>query len=68
MQYRFCNGIIGFLRETDSAISLLMPRQVILVEANIATIKALEDTAFKKVLTPRRMSPDELFFDPEKMQ
>ena len=36
------------------------------IAANIATIKALEDTAFKQGLTPRRMSPDELFVDPEK--
>ena len=36
------------------------------IAANIATIKALEATAFKQGLTPRRMSPDELFVDPEK--
>lgn len=36
------------------------------MEANIPTIKALEDTAFKQGLTPRRMSLDELFVDPEK--
>jgi 4,5-dihydroxyphthalate decarboxylase len=36
------------------------------MEANIATIKALEETAFKQELTPRRMSIDELFVDPEK--
>ena len=35
------------------------------IEANIATIKALEETAFKQGLTPRRMSLDELFVDPE---
>ena len=33
---------------------------------NLATIKALEETAFKQGLTPRRMSADELFVDPEK--
>jgi 4,5-dihydroxyphthalate decarboxylase len=37
------------------------------MEANLATIKALEDTAFKQNLTPRRMSLDELFVDPGKM-
>lgn len=36
------------------------------MDANIATIKALEETAFKQELTPRRMSIDELFVDPEK--
>jgi 4,5-dihydroxyphthalate decarboxylase len=36
------------------------------MEANIATIKALEETAFKQELTPRRMSIEELFVDPEK--
>ena len=35
------------------------------IDANIATIKALEETAFKQGLTPRRMSLDELFVDPE---
>jgi 4,5-dihydroxyphthalate decarboxylase len=34
--------------------------------ANLPTIKALEDTAFKQKLTPRHMSIDELFVDPEK--
>ena len=34
--------------------------------ANLATIAALEDTAFKQRLTPRRMRVDELFVDPEK--
>jgi 4,5-dihydroxyphthalate decarboxylase len=33
---------------------------------NLATIAALEDTAFKQGLTPRRMRLDELFVDPEK--
>jgi 4,5-dihydroxyphthalate decarboxylase len=37
------------------------------MEPNLPTIKALEDTAFKQALTPRRMSLDELFIDPEKM-
>jgi 4,5-dihydroxyphthalate decarboxylase len=31
---------------------------------NLATISALEDTAFKQGLTPRRMRLDELFVDP----
>lgn len=35
--------------------------------ANLATIQALEETAFKQALTPRRMSLDELFVDPEKI-
>jgi len=33
---------------------------------NLLTIAALEDTAFKQRLTPRRMRLDELFVDPEK--
>lgn len=33
--------------------------------ANLATLTALEDTAWKQALTPRRMRLDELFFDPE---
>ena len=33
---------------------------------NLATISALEHTAFKQGLTPRRMRLDELFVDPEK--
>jgi 4,5-dihydroxyphthalate decarboxylase len=33
---------------------------------NLATISALEATAFKQKLTPRRMRLDELFVDPEK--
>jgi 4,5-dihydroxyphthalate decarboxylase len=37
------------------------------IDANIATIKALEETAFKQGLTPRRMSLNELFVDPEMM-
>lgn len=37
------------------------------IEANIATIRALEETAFKQRLTPRRMSLNELFVDPEAM-
>ena len=36
------------------------------MEANMATIRALEETAFRQGLTPRRMSPEELFIDPEK--
>lgn len=32
---------------------------------NLASIKALEETAFKQVLTPRRMSLDQLFVDPD---
>jgi 4,5-dihydroxyphthalate decarboxylase len=35
------------------------------IEANIKTIEALESTAFKQKLTPRRMSLGELFVDPE---
>jgi 4,5-dihydroxyphthalate decarboxylase len=34
------------------------------LEGNLATIHALEDTAFKQQLTPRRMSIEELFVDP----
>jgi 4,5-dihydroxyphthalate decarboxylase len=37
------------------------------IEANLPTIKALEDTAFKQGFTPRRMSVEELFVDPEKL-
>ena len=33
---------------------------------NLPTIKALEDTAFKQELTPKRMSIEELFVDPQK--
>jgi 4,5-dihydroxyphthalate decarboxylase len=36
------------------------------IAPNLATIKALEETAFKQSLSPRRMSVDELFVDPEK--
>jgi 4,5-dihydroxyphthalate decarboxylase len=36
------------------------------MKQNLRTIQALEDTAFKQKLTPRRMSIDELFVDPEK--
>jgi 4,5-dihydroxyphthalate decarboxylase len=36
------------------------------IGANIKTIEALESTAFKQKLTPRRMSIDALFVDPEK--
>lgn len=35
------------------------------IEANLPTIRALEDTAFKQGLTPRRMTVEELFVDPE---
>lgn len=37
------------------------------VEANLKTIQALEDTAFKQGLTPRRMSIEQLFVDPERL-
>jgi 4,5-dihydroxyphthalate decarboxylase len=33
--------------------------------ANLPTIRALEETAFKQQLTPRRMGLDELFIDPQ---
>jgi 4,5-dihydroxyphthalate decarboxylase len=36
------------------------------LEKNLATITALEQTAFKQGLTPRRLSIDELFVDPER--
>jgi 4,5-dihydroxyphthalate decarboxylase len=36
------------------------------MKQNLATIQALEDTAFKQNLTPRRMHIEELFVDPEK--
>jgi 4,5-dihydroxyphthalate decarboxylase len=36
------------------------------MKQNLATIQALEDTAFKQNLTPRRMPVEELFADPEK--
>ncbi len=35
------------------------------IEMNLRTINALEATAFKQQLTPRRMAIDELFVDPE---
>lgn len=35
------------------------------VQANLPTIRALEETAFRQQLTPRRMSIEELFIDPE---
>jgi 4,5-dihydroxyphthalate decarboxylase len=35
------------------------------LEANLPTIRALEDTAFKQKLTPRRMTIEELFVDPK---
>jgi 4,5-dihydroxyphthalate decarboxylase len=37
------------------------------VAANLKTIQALEETAFKQGLTPRRMSIEQLFVDPEKL-
>jgi 4,5-dihydroxyphthalate decarboxylase len=37
------------------------------MEANMATIRALEETAFRQGLTPRRMSVGELFIDPERI-
>jgi 4,5-dihydroxyphthalate decarboxylase len=36
------------------------------IAPNLEAIRALERTAFKQGLTPRRMSVDELFVDPEK--
>ncbi|HLK82454.1 MAG TPA: PhnD/SsuA/transferrin family substrate-binding protein [Xanthobacteraceae bacterium] len=36
------------------------------MKQNLPAIKALEDTAFRQKLTPRRMSLEELFVDPEK--
>jgi 4,5-dihydroxyphthalate decarboxylase len=36
------------------------------MKQNLATIQALEDTAFKQQLTPRRMPINEIFIDPEK--
>ena len=38
------------------------------IAANLKTIEALESTAFKQGLTPRRMSIEELFVDPEKVE
>lgn len=37
------------------------------IEANRATIEALEKTAFDQGLTPKRMTMDELFVDPAKL-
>lgn len=37
------------------------------MKLNLPTIRALEDTAFKQKLTPRRMTMDEIFIDPEKI-
>ena len=34
--------------------------------ANLKTIEALADTAFKQQLTPRKMPVEELFVDPER--
>src|SRR5215471_4286492 len=36
------------------------------MKQNLSTIQALEDTAFKQKLTPRRMPAEELFVDPQK--
>jgi 4,5-dihydroxyphthalate decarboxylase len=36
------------------------------MEANLPTIRALEEAAYKQGLTPRRMTIDELFVDPER--
>src|SRR4029077_2741527 len=36
------------------------------IEQNLPAIKALEDTAFKQKLTPRRMPIEELFIFPQK--
>jgi len=35
------------------------------LKQNLATIQALDDTAFKQDLTPRRMAIEEIFIDPE---
>jgi len=37
------------------------------IDANLETIEMLERTAFKQDLTPKRMSIDELFVDPEQL-
>ena len=37
------------------------------MEANMPTIRALEDTAFKQQLVPKRMTIDQLFVDPFKI-
>jgi 4,5-dihydroxyphthalate decarboxylase len=37
------------------------------LEANLPTIRALEETAFQQKLTPKRISVEELFLDPEKL-
>ena len=37
------------------------------IDANLDTIEMLERTAFKQDLTPKRMSIDELFVDPEQL-
>jgi 4,5-dihydroxyphthalate decarboxylase len=36
------------------------------LKENLATVKALEDTAFKQALTPKRMTISEIFVDPER--
>jgi 4,5-dihydroxyphthalate decarboxylase len=35
------------------------------LKENLATVKALEDTAFKQALTPKRMAISEIFVDPQ---
>ena len=37
------------------------------LEVNLPTIKFLEESAFKQQLTPKRMSIESLFVDPEKL-
>ena len=37
------------------------------IKPNLPTLKALEETAFKQQLTPRRMAIDEIFIDPENL-
>jgi 4,5-dihydroxyphthalate decarboxylase len=37
------------------------------MKQNLPTIQALEDTAFKQRLTPRRVTIEELFVDPERV-
>ncbi|HUO21687.1 MAG TPA: PhnD/SsuA/transferrin family substrate-binding protein [Caulobacteraceae bacterium] len=37
------------------------------IAENLPTIKAMEDTAFKQQLIPRRLAVDEVYFDPAKL-
>ena len=37
------------------------------MKQNLATVKALEDTAFKQKLTPKRMAISDIFVDPEQV-